>query len=105
MGPARGLFDQMPDKIIGSHGKPVDQTSLAVVTDYVGNGSFDTSSPTSLGLSNDGVIVRYTNMNEDLLAMITPEIQSQLDEISAAIISGELVPPQTEADYNAFNAQ
>ncbi len=104
-GAAKGQFDQMPDKIIASLVKPVDQTILAIVTDYVENGNFDTSSPTSLGLSNDGVIVRYTNMNEDLLAMITPEIQSQLDEISAAIISGELVPPQTEADYNAFNAQ
>ena len=40
-------------------------------------------------------------MNDDLLAMITPEIQAQLDEISAAIISGEIVPPQVEADYNA----
>ena len=29
------------------------------------------------------------------------EIQAQLDEISAAIISGEIVPPQVEADYNA----
>ena len=100
-GAAKGQFDQMPDKIVASLVKPVDQTILAIVSDYVDNGNFDTSSPMTLGLANDGVIVRYTDMNDDLLAMITPEIQAQLDEISAAIISGEIVPPQVEADYNA----
>ena len=100
-GAAKGQFDQMPDKIIASLVKPVDQAVLSIVSDYVDNGAFDTSAPVSLGLANKGVIVRYTDQNDDLLAMITPEIQAKLDEISNAIISGEIVPPQVEADYEA----
>lgn len=100
-GAAKGQFDQMPNKIVASLVKPVDQTIVAIVSDYIETGIFNTSQPTSLGLGNDGVIVRYTNLNDDLLALITPEIQATLDEISAAIISGDIVPPQLEADYIA----
>lgn len=101
-GAAKGQFDKMPNKIIASLVKPVDQTVETVIGQYIESGELETDDILSLGLSNNGVIVRYTNMNDELLKLITPEIQAKLDEIKADILSGKIVPPQTEQEYKDF---
>lgn len=104
-GAAKGQFDKAPDNIIASLVKPVDQTVLAVISDYIDNGNFDTSTSMILGVANDGVICKYTTMNDTLRAKITPEIEAKIEELKADIISGKIVPPSSETEYNAFVAQ
>ncbi len=103
-GAAKGQFDKMPEKIIASLVKPVDQTVLAIISDYVENGNFDTSSTMVLGVANEGVICKYTTENEKLRAMITEEIDKIIQDIRDDIISGNLVVPATQAEYNKFIA-
>lgn len=101
-GAAKGQFDQAPDNIVASLVKPVDQTVIAVVSDYIENGKFDTSSSMVLGVANDGVICKYTTMNDSLRALITPEIDAKIQSLKEDIISGKIVVPSTEAEYNEF---
>ena len=101
-GAAKGQFEKMPNKIIASLVKPVDETILAVVGDYIDNGVFSPSKPLKLGLATKGVIVKYTNQNDALLKMITPEIDAKMKTLEGAVISGKIVPPSTEAEYKNF---
>lgn len=104
-GAAKGQFDQAPSNIVASLVKPVDQTVLAVISDYIDNGNFDTSTSMILGVGNDGVICKYTTMNDSLRALITPEIENKIDELKEDIISGKIVVPSSESEYNAFVKQ
>ncbi len=101
-GAAKGQFDQMPSKIVASLVKPVDECVISIISDYIETGKFDTSGVLKLGTANNGVVVKYTTENPELLKLITPEIQAKLDEITADIESGKIVPPSTEAEAKAF---
>ena len=104
-GAAKGQFDKAPNNIIASLVKPVDQTVVAVVSDYIDNGNFDTSTSMVLGVANDGVICKYTDMNETLRAKITPEMDAKIQSLKADIISGKIVVPSSEAECNEFVKQ
>lgn len=101
-GAAKGQFDQLPEKIVASLVKPIDKALFHIVDDYVTNGVFDSSTPVTLGLSNEGVVVKYTDLNDDLLKMVTSDIKSKLDMYAGQIGSGELKVPANEAEYNSY---
>lgn len=104
-GAAKGQFDKAPDNIIASLVKPVDKTVVAVVSDYIENGNFDTSTSMVLGVGNEGVICKYTDMNDALRAKITPEMDAKIQSLKEDIISGKIVVPSSEAEYNEFVKQ
>ncbi|MCI5823506.1 MAG: BMP family protein [Sphaerochaetaceae bacterium] len=101
-GAAKGQFDKMPDKIIASLVKPIDLTILSVISDYIDTSVFDSEISLTLGVGNNGVICRYTDMNDSLRAMVLPEHDAKIQELKEKIISGEIVPPSTEGEYNSF---
>ncbi len=101
-GAAKGQFDQQPDKIVASLVKPIDKALYNIVNDYVTTGAFETSKPLTLGLANEGVVVKYTDMNDSLLELITDDMQSVLDSYAAKIGSGEITVPSNAAELNSF---
>jgi len=101
-GAAKGQFDKMPDKIVASLVKPVDKAILSIIGDYIEHGTFDSSKTLKLGLSNQGVMVRYTNQNAELLKLVTPEMKKELDSYSEKIINGSLKVPANEQEFKAM---
>lgn len=101
-GAAKGQFEQLPEKIIASLVKPIDIALLNVVGDYIRDGIFVTDKAMKLGLANQGVVQRFTPLNDSLLAMVTPQMHARLDQATEQISRGELVVPYSQATYDAF---
>lgn len=99
-GASNGQFDKMPDKILASVVKPIDQAIFSIVKDYLA-GTFDTTTPKLLGIKENGVTLLYTN-NEELLKIIPADTKTKMDDITAKIISGEIVVPTVEEEYKSF---
>lgn len=99
-GAANGQFDKMPDKIMASVIKPVDKAVFSIIEDFLA-GSFDTNEPKSLGLKEGGVDLLFTN-NEELLKIIPADVKAAVDDLKAKIISGEIVVPAVEEEFNSF---
>lgn len=100
-GAANGQFDKMPDKILASVVKPIDKAIMAIVKDYL-EGKFDTSSPKTIGIKENGVTLLYTN-NENLLKIIPEDVKATMKDISEKVISGKIVVPGTEEEFKNFN--
>ncbi len=101
-GAANGQFDKMPNKIVASVVKPVDQAIYSIVKDYMETGNFDTSKPFSLGLKEGGVVLKFTT-NEELLKVIPEDVMNTMNDLVAKIESGEIAVPGTEQEYVAFD--
>ncbi len=102
-GAAKGQFEQLPSKIIASLVKPVDEAIFTVVKNYMNNGEFKTDKPLKLGLATRGVLMKYTNLNPELNAMVTAEMRKVLDKLSAGIIDGSINVPGTEDELKSFS--
>ena len=99
-GAANGQFDQMPDKIIASVVKPVNQAIYTIIENFT-QGEFDASVPFSLGLKEGGVNFLFTPLG--LYDSIPADALAAIEDLRAKVISGEIVVPGTEEAYNAFN--
>lgn len=103
MGAATGQFDKMPDKIIASVVKPVDVALFNLLKDYIDTGAFAGGTAITWGLAEGGVALRFTTMNDELLATIPTEVMDKITELTEKISSGEIVVPGTEEEFNSFN--
>lgn len=99
-GAANGQFNQMPDKIVASQVKRVDNVAYAIVESLV-NGTLEGGVSTVYGLEDGGVDLYYSP-NETLKAMVTEEISGYIEELKNQIIDGTIVVPTNEAEYNSF---
>ena len=68
---------------------------------YLENGKFDTSI-SSLGLKEGGVKLLFTD-NQELLSMVGDENMAIIDDLKEKIVSGELIVPATEEEWNSFD--
>lgn len=97
MGGATGQFHISPERILASQVKAIDATLYTACTDFIkgtlGNGIIEQ------GLKEKSVAIKYSpNIGEK----VPQEIKDKILEIENKIISGEIVPPSTEAEYNEF---
>lgn len=104
LGAATGQFDQAPDKIVASVVKPIDVAVVNVLRDYIENGTFAGGTASVWGLAEDGVTLRYTTMNDELLDSIPQEVLDKVEELKQQIIDGEITVPGTQEEYEAFTA-
>lgn len=100
-GAANGQFDKCHDKIVASVVKPIDEAIVALLRDGLENGKFDTSI-SSLGLKEGGVKLLFTD-NQELLSMVGDENMAIIDDLKEKIVSGELIVPATEEEWNSFD--
>lgn len=99
-GAANGQFNQMPEKIVASQVKRVDNVAYSIVESLV-NGTIQGGSKTEYGLVDGGVDLYYTS-EEALLSIIPEEAKTKIEELRAKIIDGTIDVPANEAEYNAF---
>lgn len=96
LGAANGQF-HLSDRILASQVKKGGDTWYNCMQMYqdgtLPSGAF------SLGIKEGVVDIVYAPGKED---MIPEEIKTQISALRDQIISGEIVPPNTEAEYNAF---
>ncbi len=100
-GAADGQFHLMPSRIVASQVKRVDTVAYTAIKSAV-DGTFVGGESIVMGLAEDGVDMPYTNMNDDLLAMIPAEVTTQIEELRNSIISGDIVVPGTFEEAEAF---
>jgi basic membrane protein A len=101
-GAAKGQFEQLPSKILASLVKPIDLALLSVVGNYINDGSFDTDKPVNFGLSNQGVVIKFNDLNDELVAMVPTEVMDSINSYTQKIGSGEIKAPNSLEEYNAF---
>ncbi len=99
-GAANGQFNQMPDKIVASQVKRVDNVAYTIVESLV-NQTIKGGSKTEYGLVDGGVDLYYSS-EEALLSLIPEETKAVIDDLRAKIIDGTIDVPENEAEYNAF---
>lgn len=104
LGAATGQFDQNPDKIIASVVKPIDEAIFNVLDAYLADGTFVGSTASVWGLAENGVTLRFTTMNDELLASIPQEVMDKIEELKAQIIDGTIQVPGTEEEFETFKA-
>ena len=99
-GAANGQFDKMPDKILASVVKPIDQAISDIIGEML-EGNFDTSQPKSLGIKENGVTLKFTD-NEALLSIISEENMAIFNEIREMVINREIIVPETDEEVKNF---
>lgn len=104
LGAATGQFDQNPDKIIASVVKPIDEAIFNVLEAYINDGTFVGSTASVWGLAENGVTLRFTTMNDELLASIPQEVMDKIEELKQQIIDGTIEVPGTEEEFETFKA-
>lgn len=104
LGAATGQFDKNPNKIVASVVKPVNDAIVSVLKAYVEDGTFQGGTVSIWGLKEEGVGLRYTNMNDDLLASIPQEVLDKVEELRGQVIDGTIQVPGTAEEFEAFKA-
>ena len=97
-GAADGQFHNMPDNILASQVKYIDNVAYTVIKDLV-NGNFAGGQVKEYGIAEDGVGLLYTS-NEELLKVVPDEVKEQIKEIEEQIKSGEIIVPKNEQEFN-----
>lgn len=98
-GAANGQFNQMPDEIVASQVKRVDNVAYTLVENMI-NGTFE-GGQTEYGLKEGGVDLVYSP-EEGMKDAVPQEIKDQMEEIRKQIIEGTLQVPATEEEYQAY---
>jgi len=96
LGAANGQFN-VSERIIASMAVNMGEITYTVL-DAFGKGTLEPGFK-SLGYVDNIVSILYAPGSEDL---IPQSIKDQISELESKIISGEIVPPTTEEEYNAF---
>lgn len=97
MGGATGQF-HMSEKIVASQVKNSDVTYYNVCKN-VYNNEWEAGT-LLLGLEENAVGIKYAPDGRD--AVIPQEIKDRVEELKEKVISGEIIPPSTEEEYNEF---
>jgi len=90
----------MPDEIVASQVKRVDNVAYSIVESLV-NGTLVGGTTTQYGLVDGGVDLYYTS-NEALLSMISDDTKATIEELRAKIIDGSIKVPANQAEYEEF---
>ncbi len=104
LGAATGQFDQNPDKIIASVVKPIDEAIFNVLDAYLKDGTFVGGTASVWGLAENGVTLRFTTMNDELLASIPDEVMDKIEELKQQIIDGTIQVPGTQEEFETYKA-
>lgn len=96
LGAANGQFN-LSDRIIASQAKQGGDIFYDCIDQFV-NGTLP-QGIFKLGVAEGAVDFKIAPGKEDL---VSQEIKDQIDALREKIISGEIVPPSTEDEYNAF---
>lgn len=104
LGAATGQFDKNPNKIVASVVKPINDAIVSVLKAYVENGTFQGGTVSVWGLKEEGVGLRYTTMNDDLLASIPQEVLDKVEELKGQVSDGTIQVPGTAEEFEAFKA-
>ena len=103
MGCATGQFSTSPDRIIASNVKSIDVLNEKICQEFADgtliSGQYDAT------VANGGVSLRYNPINQELNDKTPQEIKDQIKELEEKIISGEIVPPITEEEFIAWEAE
>lgn len=98
-GAANGQFNQMPDKIVASQVKRVDNVAYAMVEKLI-NGTLK-GEQSEYGLKDGGVDLMYSS--EDAMKDAVPQdIKDKVEEIKKQIVDGTIKVPANEAEYSAY---
>lgn len=90
-GAADGQFHMMPDRIIVSQVKLIDNVAYDSIKEYM-EGNFQGGTTRIMGLKENGVAMVY-NPDDNVTAFIPQEVRDQIDALRDDIISGRIVVP------------
>ena len=82
--------------------KPINDAIVSVLKAYVENGTFQGGTVSVWGLKEEGVGLRYTTMNDDLLASIPQEVLDKVEELKGQVSDGTIQVPGTAEEFEAF---
>lgn len=97
MGCATGQFHLSPERILASAVLKTDEAFLKVAKDFV-EGNLK-SGVMTLGLSDDSTGIKY---NPELNKLVPKEIIDEIESLRQKVISGEIIPPSTEEEFEIF---
>ncbi|MBU5419691.1 BMP family protein [Acetanaerobacterium sp. MSJ-12] len=100
-GAADGQFHLMPDRILASQVKRIDNVCYQFLKDAV-EGNWKGGQPQEMGLKEGGVDLLYTT-NEELAATIPQDVKDRVEELRQKVVSGELKIPATKDEFAAFS--
>lgn len=92
-GAADGQFHMMPDRIIVSQVKLIDNVAYDSIKEFM-EGNFQGGTTRVMGLKENGVDMVY-NPDDSVTAFIPQEVRDKIEELRADIISGKIVVPDT----------
>lgn len=101
MGAADGQFHLMPEKIVASQVKMIDNVCYMIIEDMLNDKAYLGQS-LDLGLKEEGVGILY-NPDEDIAGIISDETKTKIDELTRDIIDGRIVVPKTAEELAAFS--
>ena len=103
-GAADGQFHLMPDRIVCSQVKTIDQVGYNYIKSVVETGDFKGGVWDVFGTAEGGVDLIFTD-NEELLSMIPEDTMATYESIRDAVISGDIAVPATYEELEAFTAR
>ncbi len=104
-GAADGQFHLMPDRIVCSQVKTIDQVAYSYIKGIVENGDSRGGQWDVLGVAEGGVDLIFNDQNEDVLEIVSEEVMEMYNAIREQIISGELQIPSTPEELETFTAR
>lgn len=96
-GAADGQFHNMPDNILASQVKYIDNVAYDVIKDEV-SGTFAGGQVKEYGLSEGGVGLLYTS-NETLKSSIPEDVVNKIKDIEEKVKNGEISIPKNEQEF------
>ncbi len=99
-GAADGQFHIMPDRIVVSQVKKIDNTAYNVIKDIV-EGNFKGGESIVLGVAEDGVGIIKTP-NADLINMVPQDVWDRIAQIEKDVTDGTIKVPATKEELASF---
>ena len=103
-GAADGQFHLMPDRIVCSQVKTIDQVAYNYIKSVVEDQDYKGGVWDVLGTAEGGVDLIFTD-NEELLSMLPEETMAKYEEIRDKVMSGEITVPATYEELETFDAR
>ncbi|OUQ20098.1 hypothetical protein B5E84_05015 [Lachnoclostridium sp. An14] len=101
-GAANGQFNQMPDKIVASQVKRVDNVAYSLVESLL-DGTLKGNEPQNYGVKEGGVDLMYST--EPVMQDFVPqEIKDEIDELRDQVIAGEIDIPVNQEEFETWVA-
>lgn len=100
LGAADGQFHLMPDKIVASQVKKIDNVCYMIIEDMLNERSY-VGQTLELGLKENGVGILY-NPDEKISGIIPQEVKDKVEQLTQDIVDGKIVVPKTADELAAF---